>query len=295
MKQRLIIAGRVGMALASALALAGCSQALVGSDAAAGAGGAGGTVSVVGPAGTGTAAASSLVGARATLAPTGALRVGVYRGSPTSLLVDNAGHRTGVSFELGQLLGQRLQVPVQVVEYSRVAEVIDGLKANQVDFTVTNASAARAQIVDFSKPLISLELGYLVPAKTQVQTVADVDSSGIRVGVTEGSSSQGVLGRQFKNAKVVPVPSLKVAADMLQSGQLDAFATNKAILNELADTVPGARILDGRWGLEHMAIAIPKGREGSLPQLDTFAQQLQKDGTLAAVIRRAGLRGTATP
>jgi polar amino acid transport system substrate-binding protein len=274
MKRRLFIAGLVGAVLV------GCSPAPVGQGA---------PGSAVGP------AASALAAERATLAPTGALRVGVYRGSPTSLLVDNTGQRTGVSYELGQLLGQRLQVPVQIVEYSRVAEVIDGLKANQVDITVTNASAARAQVVDFSKPLISLELGYLVPARSQVQTVADVDRSGIRVGVTEGSSSQGVLGRQFKAAKVVPVSSLKVAADMLQAGQLDAFATNKAILNELADTVPGARILEGRWGLEHMAIAIPKGREGSLPQLDTFAQQLQKDGTLAAVIRRAGLRGTAAP
>jgi polar amino acid transport system substrate-binding protein len=278
MKRHLFVAGLVGAVLA------GCGQFPMGSGANSVPVGA---VSAAGP------AASSLAGERASLAPTGALRVGVYRGSPTSMLVDGAGQRTGVSYELGQLLGQRLQVPVQVVEYSR--EVIDGLKANQVDFTVTNASAARAQIVDFSKPLISLELGYLVPARSQVQTVADVDRSGVRVGVTEGSSSQGVLGRQFKAAKVVPVPSLKVAADMLQAGQLDAFATNKAILNELADTVPGARILEGRWGLEHMAIAIPKGREGSLPQLDTFAQQLQKDGTLAAVIRRAGLRGTAAP
>ncbi|GGX21374.1 ABC transporter substrate-binding protein [Pigmentiphaga litoralis] len=280
MKRHLFVAGLVGAVLA------GCGQSPVGSGANSVPVGA---VSAAGP------AASSLAGERASLAPTGALRVGVYRGSPTSMLVDGAGQRTGVSYELGQLLGQRLQVPVQVVEYSRVAEVIDGLKANQVDFTVTNASAARAQIVDFSKPLISLELGYLVPALSPVQTVADVDRSGVRVGVTEGSSSQGVLGRQFRAAKVVPVPSLKVAADMLQAGQLDAFATNKAILNELADTVPGARILEGRWGLEHMAIAIPKGREGSLPQLDTFAQQLQKDGTLAAVIRRAGLRGTAAP
>lgn len=42
---------------------------------------------------------------------------------------------------------------------------------------------------------------------------------------------------------------------------MDAFATNKAILFAMQDTLPGARILDGRWGLEHMAIAIPKGRK----------------------------------
>ena len=43
--------------------------------------------------------------------------------------------------------------------------------------------------------------------------------------------------------------------------QLDAFATNKPILFEMSDGIPGSRILDGRWGVEHVAVAIPRGRE----------------------------------
>ena len=51
------------------------------------------------------------------LAPTGTLRVGVYPGSPTSLVVNpKTGERAGVAMELGQALGNRLGVPVQVVE-----------------------------------------------------------------------------------------------------------------------------------------------------------------------------------
>ena len=58
------------------------------------------------------------------LAPTGTLRVGVYLGSPTSLVVDAQGRRAGVALEMGQRLGQWLGVPVRAVEFPRVAEVV---------------------------------------------------------------------------------------------------------------------------------------------------------------------------
>ncbi|MFT4268379.1 MAG: transporter substrate-binding domain-containing protein [Xenophilus sp.] len=231
--------------------------------------------------------------ARAVLAPKGRLRVGVYPGSPTSLVTDAQGRRAGVAYEVGAAVGKWLAVPVDVVEYPRVAEVVEALRREEVDFTFTNALPARARLVSFGQPLVSVELGYLAPPAGKVRAVADIDRPGVRVGVTQGSSSQVTLGRQFQHAAIVPAASLEAAAEMLGQGTIDVFATNKAILNELADNVPGARILDGRWGLEHMAVAVPKGREAGLRQLDAFTQGLRHDGTLAAIIQRAGLRGTA--
>jgi polar amino acid transport system substrate-binding protein len=55
---------------------------------------------------------------------------------------------------------------------------------------------------------------------------------------------------------------------MLKSGELQGFASNKAILYELGDQVPGSRVLDGRWSFENIAIAIPKGREARGPGVD---------------------------
>jgi polar amino acid transport system substrate-binding protein len=231
---------------------------------------------------------------RRTLAPQGTLRVGVYAGSPTSLVVQG-GNRTGVAYELGRELARRLDVDLELVEYKRVAEVVDAMAVGEVDFTFTNATEARAQRVNFTLPMLSLELGFLVPSGSSVRALADVDKPGVRVGVSEGSSTQGSLGRIYRNATLVPVSSLKVAADLLKQGKLDAFATNKGILNELSDNVPGSRILEGRWGLEHMAIAIPKGRESALSYVSAFSLEVRRDGTLSSIVRRAGLRGTVEP
>ncbi len=228
------------------------------------------------------------------LVPTGTLRVGVYSGSPTSLVRDpKTGDKAGVAFELGHALGRQLGVPVAVKEFTRLADVLQALKAGAVDFTFTNATEIRARDMDFSAPLERIELGYLVPPASALKNVTDVDQPGIRVGVAQGSSSQGVLGRLFKSASVVPAPSVTQAQVMLREGQLDAFATNKGILHEMADALPGYRILEGRWGLETMAIAIPQQRGAGMPYVRQFAENARSSGLLAGIVKRAGLRGTS--
>lgn len=230
--------------------------------------------------------------AQQVLAPQGVLKVGVYLGSPTSLVKDaQTGASLGVAYELGHALAQQLQVPVQVVQFQRVAEVIEALKVGQVDMTFTNATAARAKDVDFTRPLIQLELGLLVPRQSSIQSFADVDKTGVRLGVSQGSSSQGVLGQRLKQATLVPVPSLTQVQQMLASGQLDAFATNKGILFELAEKMPGMQVLGDNWGVENLAIAIPKGRDAAMPYLLDFANKAQQSGQINQMATRAGLRG----
>jgi polar amino acid transport system substrate-binding protein len=230
---------------------------------------------------------------RQVLAPTGKLRVGVYLGSPTSMIRDSgSGETKGVTLDLGMELARRLGVPSEPVVYPRLAEVLEALKSGRVDFTVTNASAERAKVVDFTPPLLGLELGYLVLPGSPVSTLTDVDRPGIRVGVSQGSSSQGVLTRQFKHAQVVPAPTIKAAMEMLSQRKVDAFATNKSILFEMSDSLPNSRVLDGRWGLEHMAIAIPRGRDKGMAYLRTFAEEVTAEGLVAQAAGRAGLRGS---
>jgi len=230
---------------------------------------------------------------RQTLAPSGKLRVGVYPGSPTSMVpVPGSSEKVGVALDLGRELARRLEVPLEVVEFRRIAEVLDAVKAGAVDFTFTNATAVRARDMDFTAPLLNLELGYLVPRDGSLTSLADVDQPGRRIGVSQGSTSQRTLTAQYKQATVVPVASLGLAAEMLAENRLDAFATNKAILYELSDKLPGSRMLDGRWGLEQLAIAIPKGRESGMNFVRKFATYASDSGLLQSAVLRAGLRGT---
>jgi polar amino acid transport system substrate-binding protein len=201
------------------------------------------------------------------------------------------GETRGVAVELGKELARRLVVPFEQIEYGRPAEVLERLKSGLVDFAITNATPARAKDVDFTQTLLSIELGYLVPSGSRLLTVEDVDRPGVRVGVTQGSTSQSTLAREFKNASVAAAPTVKDAVAMLSEGSLDAFATNKPILFEMSEALPGARVLEGRWGIEHLAMAIPKGREQAMAYLRTFVEAAQSEGLVTRAAERAGLRG----
>ena len=224
------------------------------------------------------------------MAPTGVLRIGVYLGSPTSMVKDAQGQARGVALDLGQALGRALGVPTQVVVHERIAQVVQAMTQQEVDVTFTNANPARAKLIDFTAPLLDLELGYAVMSGGP--DMQGIDRAGVLVGVSEGSSSQAALSRQFQAARVVALPSLEQAAEQLRLGQIQAFATNKAVLHELVDAVPGAQVLPGRWGIEHLALAMPQGRALARSYLDQFARDVATQGLLKQAVERAGLRGT---
>jgi polar amino acid transport system substrate-binding protein len=231
-------------------------------------------------------------GEKELLAPSGHLRVGVYPGSPTSLLTDpNTKQTHGVTYDLGREFAARLNVPVEYLQFPRIADVIDAIKDGRVDFTVTNATPVRAKDVSFSQNLLSVELGYLVPVNSSITRADQIDGPDIRIGVTKGGTSERVLSEKFKNAKILPAESVAAAVNALRNGELDVYATNKAILFEMAQSLPGARVLDDNWGQEHMAIAVPKGREAGQELLNGFVRDVQSSGLLEQVEASAGLKG----
>jgi polar amino acid transport system substrate-binding protein len=232
---------------------------------------------------------------RQVLAPSGKLRVGLYPGTPTSIIRDPAsGESKGVGYELGKELARRLGVPFEPVVFSKNAEVLDAVKSGQVDVAFTNASAARAKEMDFTPPYLEIELGLLVTPGSALTSsaLADADREGMRIGVTERSTSDSTLSRELKHAVIVRAVTVKQGAEMLSLGKIDAYATNKATLFEMGDDVPGSKVLDGRWGVERHAIAIPKGRDLGMAFARKFAEDAKSEGLVKSAVDRAGLRGT---
>jgi polar amino acid transport system substrate-binding protein len=230
------------------------------------------------------------------LAPHGALKVGLYPGTPTSILPDpQSGGPRGVGYDLGREMALRLGVGYEPVVFTKNAEVLEAVKTGQVDMAFTNATTARAKDMDFGPPYLESELGYLVPPNSPVTALSGIDTKDIRVGVTKASSSDAALSHDLTSAEVVRAATIAAAVEMLKAGQLDAFATNKATLLEMAEKLPGSKVLDGRWGVERHAIAIPKGREQGLAFVTKFTEDAKSEGLVKAAVERAGLRGAVIP
>ena len=230
------------------------------------------------------------------IAPGGKLKIAVYQGTPTSFVKDSkTGEPTGVGYELGRDLAKQLGVAFEPIVYSRNAEVLEAVKAGKADMAFTNATPARARDMDFSQPYLEIELGYLISPSARVTDIVAIDQAGIRVAVTEGSSSDGVLSGNLKNARIVRAKTIQTGIEMLSDGRADVYATNKSTLFEMADKLPGAKVLDGRWGAEVHAIGIPKGRGAAMPLLRRLLEDARNKGVVRSAIQNTGLRGAVEP
>lgn len=226
------------------------------------------------------------------LAPTGKLRVGLYPGSPGSLLQgDSPESHRGVGFELGRALAEQLGIVFEPVIFKTNGEILHQAKLEQLDVVFVNATAVRAEYLAFAQPLLFTEQTYLIGPSSNVRTMAQVDTAEMKVGVSAGSTSEATLPTLLRHARIVTTQSLEDVVTLLSAGALDAFATNKSILSEIADRIPGSRILDGAWGRESIALGIPKRREQALSVVTEFCDQIKKNGLLSNAVRRSGMRG----
>lgn len=228
------------------------------------------------------------------IAPQGTLKMGLYKGSPTSYLEDgNLLQNRGIGFMLGKQLATYSKLPYQPVVYGKNADVLDAVRDDRVDLVFTNATPARAKFIQFSEPVLKLEKGFLLAPKSKVKSIADLNRSDVKVGISVGSSSEKELPEILSKTVIVKMNSTKETIEALTAGKIDAFSTNKAILFELSDQVPGSRVMPEVIAYESIALGVPIGRPNVKPYLDQFIQSLQNSGELDIIIRNSGLRGVA--
>lgn len=228
------------------------------------------------------------------IAPSGALRVGLYPGSPNSFIPGLTPEADkGVGYELGRALAQRLGIAFKPVMYKMNGDVLAAARANQVDFLLANATPTRAAYLAFTQPVLKIEQGYLASAHSNITHIEFIDRPEITVGVSAGSTSESVLPQILKHARIFAVQNLQEAAEKISTGELDAFATNKAILFELCDQLAGSHVLEGAWGIEKISIGIPIERHIALPYIQGFADEMQNNLFIKQAAARAGLRGLA--
>lgn len=229
------------------------------------------------------------------LAPTGALHVGLVRDDPASIVGDPiAPDVQGVGFTLGRALAHRLEVPFEPVAFARSADMAAALGERRIDLAFLALGPKRSLDIVFTSAFLTVEMGFLVPAGSTVKTLPEMDREGRRVGASSGETEM-LLTASFGRARVLPAPSTAAGIAMLLAGQLDAFAASKPVLYRMARGLPGARVLDGRWGIERIAAAIPGSREPALAYVQRFVTDAEREGLVDRAVDAAGMRGVLPP
>jgi polar amino acid transport system substrate-binding protein len=229
---------------------------------------------------------------RSELAPTGTLRVGINLSNFLLTRTDpNTGQYGGVAVDLGQELGRRLGVPVEIMAYESPGKLADAAKAGVWDVGFLGAEPQRANEIDFTAAYVEIEATYLVPPGSSLKSIADVDREGVRIAISGKSAYDLYLTRNLKHAQLVREQGADNVFKRFVDDKLEALAGLKPRLVTDQENLPGSRILDGRFTAVQQAIGTPKGRPAGARYLREFAEDIKASGLVAQTIEKNSVRG----
>jgi polar amino acid transport system substrate-binding protein len=228
---------------------------------------------------------------RSQLAPSGTLRVGLNMSNFLLTATDAAtGKPKGLAADLGQELGKRLGVPVELVPYPNPGALGDAAKSGAWDVGFLGAEPQRAKEIDFTAAYVEIEATYLVPAGSPFKTIADVDRPGVRIAISDRSAYDLYLTRELKHAQLVRERGDAILTRFL-SDKLDALAGLRPGLMKDQAKAPGSRILDGNFTAVQQAAGTPKGRPAGAKYLKEFIEDVKASGLVAKTIEKHNVRG----
>ena len=229
------------------------------------------------------------------LAPTGTLRAGINLAN--ILLVTGstaAGEPTGVAPDMARAIADRLGVAVSYVTFASPGEVADAISADAWDIALIAAEPARAESIAFSAAYVEVEATYLVPADSAFRSIEDVDQPGVRIAVSDRSAYDLYLTRSLKHAELHRAKGLAGALALFVDEGLDALAGLRPALKENAETLPGARVLGGRYTTVQQAIGTKPENTAAAGFLQTFVAEAKASGLIARLLERHGVEAKLT-
>jgi polar amino acid transport system substrate-binding protein len=220
---------------------------------------------------------------KAELAPNGRLRAALNY-SNFLLVSSRAPEHTGVAPDLARELARRAGATVEFVGYENAGLAADAADTRAWDVAFIGAEPARANVITFSPAYVEIEATYLVPEHSTIGTIGDVDHESVRVVSTARAAYTLYLQRTLRRAQIVEADGIAGAAALFASGGYDALAGLTPRLREDVRTIPGTRLLPGRFTAVQQSIGVRKERAAAAAYLAAFTREIRTSGLLAGLI-----------
>jgi polar amino acid transport system substrate-binding protein len=94
----------------------------------------------------------------------------------------------------------------------------------------------------------------------------------------------------LKNAKVIEYQTFDEIFALLKSGEIDAFALSRDLLDDMAKKIPGTRVLDETFKKTVTAVAVPLNHPLALAFVSKFMTEAISNGILRKAYDNNGLK-----
>jgi polar amino acid transport system substrate-binding protein len=222
------------------------------------------------------------------LAPTGTLRVAVNTSNIVLVQVAEDGTLSGIVPALARELATRSKLELELIAYKRPGEVFAATASNAWDVCFLAIEPERAAEISFTAPYVLIDGTYLVPTSSPIQSAAEMDRGGIRIGVGTGSAYELFLTRTLQSASLIRTAAASTSGDMLERGEIDAIAGVRQALDRMAKSRDGMRVLSDSFMAIGQAAGVPRGRPQAHSYLEAFISDMKASGFVADALEASG-------
>tara|TARA_B100000767_G_C19717227_1_gene515516 strand:- start:678 stop:1406 length:729 start_codon:yes stop_codon:yes gene_type:complete len=221
------------------------------------------------------------------LAPTGVLRVGINMSN--FLLVnskDSLGLPNGVSPEVGKRLAKELNVKCELVQFAKPGLLADAVNNNLWDVGNIACEKERAEIIEFSDPYVNIDANFIVRNSSNLKNNKNIDLSGIKIAVLEGSAYDLWLTENFHNAELIRADSIENSHKLFREKKADVLAGLKPRLVEELEYSKDLKIIENPFTYIKQSIGIKKGNSEIVDFLNKFVLKIIKEGFVESLLKK---------
>ena len=197
---------------------------------------------------------------------------------------------TGVSVDLANALAKRLETDVSLLVVENAREAVSALENKTADVGFMAVDPLRANVLQFTRPYLEIEGGYLVRDDSTITSIDQVDQQGHSVVAGLGSAYDLHLSRHLKHAQLLKAESSKEVVNTFLRTNATVAAGVKAQLRSDQQKHNQLRLLPGRFMVIEQAMAIHKDAgKNALILVDGFLENCLKGGLLEDAMHRHGV------
>ncbi|MGF1631518.1 MAG: transporter substrate-binding domain-containing protein [Kiloniellaceae bacterium] len=222
----------------------------------------------------------------------GTLRVGINLGN--ILLVTGTrpdGSPKGVAPDMAAAIAERLGVAVSYVTFATPGELADAVDRDEWDIGLIAEDPKRAETIAFCEAYVEIEATYLVPAGSPFGSIGEIDRPGVRIAVSDRAAYDLHLTRSLQHAELHRAKGLAGAFDLFVTEKLDALAGLAPALKESSESLPGSRVIGGRYTSVRQAVGTKPQNVALKAFVEQFIVEAKESGLVAALIEKHGVKG----
>lgn len=194
---------------------------------------------------------------------------------------DDAGEPTGISADLMKAFGEYAGYEIRI-ENTSWDGLIPSLQTGAADIVISSMTITdeRKELVDFSAPYANALLAILANADSDISSIEDFNQPGKILAVKSGSTGHMYAEKNLPETELLVLPDESACVTEVAQGRADGFIYDQLTIYRNWQNNPDTTraVFIPFQDVEKWGIAVQKGNQELLDELNAFLADFQADG-----------------